>query len=176
MIRRSALIAAVAIVMATPALAQTNTAASDISVWRVLPVASTRADRHLGKADNRDGAAVAPMATRNRKRVGVPMLNVSSTCRAASDLQLSDSQNYDTCMKDERQARDQAAKNWPSYSPAIRARCTAEATTGGSPSYVDLFECMEMAKWALQLNTKGTVPNTTPSQTTNSISNKGAQP
>jgi hypothetical protein len=79
-------------------------------------------------------------------------------------------------MKDERQARDQAAKNWTSYSPAIRVRCTAEATTAGSPSYVDLFECMEMAKWASQLNTKGNVPNTTPSQTTDPINNKNAEP
>jgi hypothetical protein len=119
---------------------------------------------------------VTPVADRNRKEASVPKLDISSTCRAASNLQLSDGQNYDSCMLDERKTRDQLVKNWPNYSHEIRARCTVEATIGGNPSYVDLFECSEMANWASQLNSRGDIPDATSSQTTGAISNKGAAP
>ncbi|UVF22567.1 hypothetical protein HPT29_025850 (plasmid) [Microvirga terrae] len=119
---------------------------------------------------------IIPVAGRNRRELGVPKLDISSTCHAASNLQLSDGENYDSCMQDELKTRDQLVKNWNSYSREIRERCTEEATNGGNPSYVDLFECSEMANWASHVNSKGDIPNTTSSQSTGATNRKAAEP
>jgi hypothetical protein len=175
MIRRSALGAAVMAALVTPALAQGIGAASNGSTGqeasqRVLPVASATIERYLGEAKGGDEAVLVSVAARSRKGLGVPTLDVTSTCRAATNLHLTDSQDYNTCMQGEQQAQDQLRKGWSSYSPAIRTRCTREATTGGSPSYVDLFECMDMAKDAAQLEAIGNaVDMTTSPETTGSI-------
>jgi hypothetical protein len=176
MIRRSALIASMTVVMVTSIVVPTITAASDVSVRPVPSISSPDAKRKSGVADGRAGITVIPVADRNQQVIGVPKLDISSTCRAASNLQLSDGENYDSCMQDERKTRDQLVKNWTRYSREIRARCTAEATNGGNPSYVDLFECSEMANWASQLNSKGDMPNTIPSQTKGAINSKGQEP
>jgi hypothetical protein len=175
MIRRSALVTAVAVTLVAPALAQAIDLASDGSSGheapqRVLPVSSATGERYSGEANGGDEAELVPVAARNRHGTGVPTLDVSSTCRAAADLHLTDGEGYRNCMSDETQAQDQLRKNWSSYSSAIRTRCMAEATIGGNPSYIDLFECLDMAKYASQLEANGDNPKMTrPPQTTGSI-------
>ena len=181
MIRRNALMAAVAVGLANPALAQGIGAASDGSAaseaaQRVPPVSSAAHKRCFVEAKGSDKAVRVSVAARSRKGTGVPTLDVTSSCRAATNLHLTDGQDYITCMQDEQQARDQIHKGWSSYSPAIRARCTGEATTGGSPSYVDLFECMDMAKGAANLEAAGNgLDMTTSPETTGSITEQGSE-
>ncbi|ANY77140.1 hypothetical protein BB934_01990 [Microvirga ossetica] len=181
MIRRGAFVATVAVGLANPALAQDFGAASGGSTaheaaQRVLPVSSAAIARYFVEAKGCDKAVPVSVAARGREGMGVPTLDVTSSCRAATNLHLTDGQDYNTCMQDEQQARNQIRKGWSSYSPAIRARCTGEATTGGSPSYVDLFECMDMAKDAAHLEATGNgLDMTTSTETTGSITGQGSE-
>jgi hypothetical protein len=73
-------------------------------------------------------------------------LDTTQTCHAASSLNLADGQTFAACMRDELAAKEQTAKNWTSYSATARSRCAVEATIGGSPSYADLFTCLDIAR------------------------------
>ncbi len=85
----------------------------------------------------------------------VPKLDVSVSCRSAGassvTAPVSGTRNAAACEKDENDARDKLKQEWTTFSEAERARCTRIATLGGSPSYVELLTCLEMAKAAKQL-------------------------
>src|SRR3954468_8898180 len=87
-----------------------------------------------------------------------PQLNVEPSCHAASSLDLADGQSFGTCMRDEKEARDELAQNWPTYSGSAPSRRQAEVKIGGDPSYVELLECLEMDKIASQTSSTST-PN-----------------
>lgn len=74
----------------------------------------------------------------------VPTLDVSRTCRpiATEDGTL----DTDRCLKTEREARDQLAREWANFPAADRTLCTQTATMGGLPSYVELITCLEMKR------------------------------
>jgi len=74
----------------------------------------------------------------------VPTLDVSRTCRpiAAEDGAL----DTDRCLKSEREARGQLAREWSDFPAADRTLCTQMATMGGLPSYVELITCLEMKR------------------------------
>ena len=74
----------------------------------------------------------------------VPTLDVSRTCRpiAAEDGAL----NSDRCLKSEREARGQLAREWSDFPAADRTLCTQMATMGGLPSYVELITCLQMKR------------------------------
>jgi len=76
----------------------------------------------------------------------VPMFDVSISCRAASQVAIADSQNYNGCMHDENTARTQLIQGWSRYPAADRTQCTSEASMGGPPSYVDLLVCLEISR------------------------------
>jgi hypothetical protein len=76
----------------------------------------------------------------------VPRLNVEATCKAGVGADKA-GQSYDTCMRDENDARQQLSTIWLTSSDAVRNECVGEATAGGSDSYVDLLTCLQMAIW-----------------------------
>jgi hypothetical protein len=80
----------------------------------------------------------------------VPQLNVAPGCKAAvtvnKAIDMSESQSYDNCMRDENSARSELQKNWASYPSVVRERCTAETKEGGDASYVELLTCVQIAQ------------------------------
>ena len=78
----------------------------------------------------------------------VPRLNVEPSCKGATAIQMSASQSYDSCMKDEATARDQLQRSWQTFRAADRASCTAEASGQGLASYVELLVCLQTAQEA----------------------------
>jgi hypothetical protein len=78
----------------------------------------------------------------------VPTLNVVPSCRGAAGIALADSQSYDTCMKDENEAREELLKGWQAFSAPNRVNCTAEASSEGLASYVELLVCLQIAHGA----------------------------
>jgi hypothetical protein len=80
----------------------------------------------------------------------IPRLNIEPGCRAASSFNLAESQSFAECMRDEADAKTEISKNWINYPAATRARCGAEVLTGGTPSYVDLYECLDIDRRLLQ--------------------------
>ena len=53
----------------------------------------------------------------------------------------------DAQMDEEKQARQKLTSEWGQYSQAAKSSCIKE-TNIGTPSYVELQTCLEMAKWA----------------------------
>jgi hypothetical protein len=78
---------------------------------------------------------------------GVPTVDIGTTCREsekaiASIFGPGIQQTFDSCMKQEKDAREQIVKNWRSYPAGGRQRCVN--TTGYMPSYVEWLTCLEM--------------------------------
>jgi hypothetical protein len=91
--------------------------------------------------------AMAPMnATHSSQPASMPQLNVKPSCRAATSFKLADTQSFAACMQDEAEAKKEVSRKWTSYSSAARARCGAEVRIGGPPSYVELYECLDIDK------------------------------
>jgi hypothetical protein len=53
---------------------------------------------------------------------------------------------FDKCMEDEKDARDDLATSWETFVASDRRVCLAETTSDGTPSYVELLECLNMAR------------------------------
>jgi hypothetical protein len=85
---------------------------------------------------------------------GVPNLDVEAACRAAARMgdKLSLDSTLRQCLADERGAHDQLEKQWSQFAPALRQRCLATTETGGSPSYVEVLVCLQMAQDAARLD------------------------
>jgi hypothetical protein len=97
----------------------------------------------LGIALLVQGACLSPAVAQQ-----VPRLDIEATCRAAPRLLAEDANPYDGCMRDETDAERELKTMWGSAAAAHRERCAGEAQIGGSPSYVDMLTCLEMAQGA----------------------------
>ena len=84
---------------------------------------------------------------------GPPKLDVESTCKLAQRAQvsISDNASLEGCLRSERSAHDELKKNWSKFPGAAKTQCSQQVTAGGSPSYVELVTCLELAS--------GTVPS-----------------
>ena len=74
-----------------------------------------------------------------------PRFNIDATCRAAPSLMPSSTDVYQGCVQDETEARNQLERRWASFNEGQRAECVRVTNDGGSPSYVDVLACMEVA-------------------------------
>ena len=57
-------------------------------------------------------------------------------------MDLSVSQDYQSCMNDEESARQELVQKWSTFKAADRTRCVGQAGAGGMPSYVEVLECL----------------------------------
>ena len=80
----------------------------------------------------------------------VPQLNVRTSCSAANRGGGA-SQDMNNCLQEEQIARTQLVKDWGEFAAGDRSSCVQLSTMGGSPSYVELLTCLEMAKQAKEL-------------------------
>jgi hypothetical protein len=87
------------------------------------------------------GALVVAVADRP------PVVNFEPTCRAAATGELRTDDRFETCVGDEKRARDQLSREWASFAPGARERC-ARMSTGHASSYIELLTCLEMDKSA----------------------------
>ena len=78
----------------------------------------------------------------------VPAYDVAPGCRAAVTVTPG---SFDSCMKDEQSARAQLAASWDRFAGPQRDNCVQAENTGGSPSYVELLTCLQMAQDAKTL-------------------------
>jgi len=79
----------------------------------------------------------------------VPNIDVAKTCRAAEKaitdiFKDSTAANFESCMRAQREARDNLVKDWTTYSAPDRARCINPSDY--MPSYVEWLSCLETAK------------------------------
>jgi hypothetical protein len=80
----------------------------------------------------------------------MPELNIEPSCRAATATGVK-GRNEEICKRDELTARDKLQQDWGRFNDEQRSHCLALSTAGGSPSYVELLTCLEIAKAASEL-------------------------
>jgi hypothetical protein len=81
----------------------------------------------------------------------IPKLDTRPSCRAAAAAAIGQTRNAEVCQRDEDAARDKLKQDWSGFTAAQRVHCTSLSRMGGSPSYVELLTCLEMAKAAASL-------------------------
>ncbi len=78
---------------------------------------------------------------------GVPRFDVAKSCKEEAD----DATAVTSCIRDENEARDQLQPEWSSFNSTDRTTCSRETSEDGTPSYVELLTCLEMARDARKL-------------------------
>jgi hypothetical protein len=78
----------------------------------------------------------------------MPRFDVRPSCHGAASLTPA---SLEGCLRDEEGARADLAGTWAQFAAADRTRCLATTETGGSPSYVELLTCLQMARDARKL-------------------------
>ena len=82
---------------------------------------------------------------------GVPVLKVEPSCKAAGAAGLMMGRTAESCMNDERAAREDLVKTWSTFSADDKTHCLSMVSTGGGPSYVELLSCLEMSRDAKKI-------------------------
>jgi uncharacterized membrane protein len=77
----------------------------------------------------------------------VPKFDIKATCRGVAANGTEDTSRG--CEASEQDARAQLERRWTSFKPDSRRVCTQETQIGGSPSYVEVLTCVEMAEGTL---------------------------
>jgi hypothetical protein len=81
----------------------------------------------------------------------VPEFDIGPSCRAAGVAAIITPRNTAACEREENNARAALEKEWSQFAPSDQVRCVRLVTLGGSPSYVELLTCLEMAKQVKEL-------------------------
>ena len=85
----------------------------------------------------------------SRAADALPKYDIAKNCKAELAYALGIGQSEAACVSDEQQSRQKLVSEWSGYSQAAKSSCIRE-TAIGTPSYVELQTCLEMAKWAEQ--------------------------
>ena len=72
----------------------------------------------------------------------VPKFDIARECRSEGGSNVV----VEKCIEDESGARDQLQPLWTQSSAADKASCVGETSMDGTPSYVELLTCLEMAR------------------------------
>ncbi|WP_454628536.1 hypothetical protein [Bradyrhizobium cenepequi] len=92
------------------------------------------------------GAAVSITASHGvRAADAVPKFDIAQICKAETAETVGIGETLASCMKAEEQARTQLAGQWSKFATEDRAACTRASSIDGTPSYVELQTCLEMA-------------------------------
>jgi len=73
---------------------------------------------------------------------GVPKFDIVKECRAEGGTQAV----LDRCAADEAKARDELQPLWVQFNAHDKAVCITTTSMDGTPSYVELKICLEMAR------------------------------
>ena len=72
----------------------------------------------------------------------VPKFDIARECRSEGGSQ----PVLDKCAADEADARGQLKPQWSQFSAVDKTVCIQETSMDGTPSYVELLTCLEMAR------------------------------
>jgi len=72
----------------------------------------------------------------------VPKFDMARECRSEGGAQAV----LDRCAADEAAARRQLRPEWGQFSDRDKTGCVQETSIDGTPSYVELLTCLEMAR------------------------------
>ncbi|MET0742395.1 MAG: hypothetical protein ABWY78_03405 [Microvirga sp.] len=76
---------------------------------------------------------------------GLPVFPTKATCEAGiRAMGIDAGQSVQQCVTDETSAQKDIETQWAQYRPALRNRCVEETQIDGSPSYVEVLECLRI--------------------------------
>ena len=79
----------------------------------------------------------------------VPQYDVKSTCRAAVNFTSGEAgRTVAMCLAGEESAHNEIANQWATIPTPDRRQCIETVAVGGSPSYVELLICLQLARYA----------------------------
>jgi len=76
---------------------------------------------------------------------GVPKFDIAKNCKAEVAGGSGIGETVESCTHDEEQARQQLVPQWDQFSRDDKSTCIRETSMDGSPSYVELQTCLEIA-------------------------------
>ena len=77
---------------------------------------------------------------------GPPDLDIDATCRSSGSIGVgTETSSRDGCLRSEREARDEIKRRWGEFSPDAKTQCGKQTELGGSPGYVEMVTCLELA-------------------------------
>jgi hypothetical protein len=92
------------------------------------------------------GAAILITASHSvRAADAVPKFDIAGICKAETAETAGIGETLESCMKAEEQSRTQVAGQWSKFTAQDKASCIGESSIDGTPSYVELETCLEMA-------------------------------
>jgi hypothetical protein len=71
-----------------------------------------------------------------------PKFDIARECQSEGGSQAT----LDRCAADEAEARNQLQSQWIQFGAHDKSVCMEETTIDGTPSYVELLTCLEMAR------------------------------
>jgi hypothetical protein len=76
---------------------------------------------------------------------GLPVFPTKATCEAGiRAMGIDAGQSVQQCVSDETSAQRDIETQWAQYRPELRKRCVDESQIDGSPSYVEVLECLRI--------------------------------
>ncbi|OAS21026.1 hypothetical protein A5481_21985 [Methylobacterium platani] len=80
---------------------------------------------------------------------GFPVYSLSKTCQLECRPGREAPASYRGCLSDERAARRRLHRQWATFPAPDRRDCRQESEIGGTPSYVALLTCLQLADGTL---------------------------
>ncbi|HLG85540.1 MAG TPA: hypothetical protein VKY22_31445 [Bradyrhizobium sp.] len=74
-----------------------------------------------------------------------PTFDIAKNCKAEVSENSGIGETLESCTRDEEQARQELMPQWDHYTKEDRRTCVRETGLDGSPSYVELQTCLEIA-------------------------------
>lgn len=90
-------------------------------------------------------AAAAVAIAAPARADGFPRFDIDRGCKAEVAETGGTGETMASCVGDETRARDELQPRWNTYGKADQKTCVAETSMDGTPSYVELQICLEMA-------------------------------
>ncbi|WP_213770549.1 hypothetical protein [Bradyrhizobium sp. dw_78] len=86
----------------------------------------------------------------------MPQFDITANCRAEISTISGVSESLQQCVSDEQTARDALQPEWSGFIAHDQRECLQETGMDGTPSYVELKICLEMARDARRMRKNNT--------------------
>jgi len=75
----------------------------------------------------------------------VPAFDIAANCKAEIAVTRGLGETLDYCMRSEENSKLQLAQQWAQFAKADKTECILATSSDGTPSYVELETCLELA-------------------------------
>ncbi len=105
---------------------------------QLAPVQAAPSERTKVRNERRSRSA--------RGRSAVPAFDLKRSCKTTEDAALSLGRSVEACISSEEAAREQLENRWAEFPGAKRVECVGVSRIGGTPSYIEVLTCLELAQ------------------------------